>query len=117
MTSMRILIVEDEPIVAMLLEDYLLELGHQVVGPVSTVAAALALVEAQPFDLAVLDVNINGERSDAVAAALDALDRPYMFATGYGRQGLDEGVGRIVLQKPYRLEQIAEALDAIAARG
>ena len=117
MPSLRILIVEDEPIVAMLLEDYLIELGHQVIGPVSTVAAALDLVEAQPFDLAVLDVNINGERSDPVATALDGLGRPYLFATGYGRQGLDDGDGRIVLQKPYRLEQIAEALDAIAARG
>jgi len=107
---MRVLVVEDEPIVAMLLEDYLIELGHDVVGPVSTVADALAHIAGAPFDFAVLDINLSGERSDAVAAALDAIRRPYIFATGYGRHGLPEGSDRIVLQKPYRLDQIADAL-------
>jgi len=114
--TMRVLVVEDEPIVAMLLEDYLIELGHHVVGPVSTVSDALARIAGDPFDFAVLDVNLGGERSDAVAAALDAIGRPYIFATGYGRQGLGDENERIVLQKPYRLEQIADALArAIAA--
>lgn len=107
---MRVLVVEDEPIVAMLLEDYLVELGHDVVGPVSSVADALARIAGEPFDFAVLDINLGGERSDAVAAALDAAGLPYIFATGYGRHGLPDGSDRIVLQKPYRLDQIADAL-------
>ena len=114
---MRVLVVEDEPIVAMLLEDYLIELGHQVVGPVSTVADALALIAADAFDFAVLDVNLGGERSDAVAAALGAIGRPYIFATGYGRQGLEDDEHRIVLEKPYRMDQIAAALARAIAGG
>ncbi|WP_369412086.1 response regulator [Hephaestia mangrovi] len=108
--TIRVLVVEDEPIVAMLLEDYLIELGHCVVGPVSTVRGALEQVAEGQFDLAVLDVNLGGERSDTVAAALDEIGRPYIFATGYGRQGLGEQDTRIVLQKPYQIGQIADAL-------
>jgi CheY-like chemotaxis protein len=107
---MRVLVVEDEPIVAMLLEDYLIELGHEVVGPVSTVVDALSRIAAEPFEFAVLDINLGGERSDAVAEALDAAGLPYIFATGYGRQGVADDSDRIVLQKPYRLDQIADAL-------
>jgi CheY-like chemotaxis protein len=114
---MRVLLVEDEPLVAMLLEDYVVDLGHIVVGPVATVAEALACVAAGGFDVAVLDLNLGGERSDAVAAALDAIGRPYVFATGYGRHGLAEGDDRVVLQKPYGRDQIAEALARVTARG
>lgn len=112
-----ILVVEDEPLVAMMVEDMLLELGAQVVGPASTLAQALALAESGDFDAALLDVNLNGERSDPVAALLRGRNIPYVFATGYGAHDRLEG-GAETLQKPYRQEQVAAALArALPAKG
>lgn len=107
----RILIVEDEPIVALLLEDMLTELGACAVGPAADVAGALAILEAQAVDAAVLDVNLGHERSDLVVDRLVERGTPFIFATGYGREHLAPHVAR-VLVKPYRLEQLEEALSA-----
>jgi CheY-like chemotaxis protein len=108
--GLRILIVEDESMVAMLLEEIVDELGYTVVGPVARVAPALELLDAGEIDGALLDVNLDGERSYPIADALDQLGRPYVFCTGYGLAGLDEAYrDRPVLQKPFtrdRLEQV-----------
>ncbi|HEX8643104.1 MAG TPA: response regulator [Allosphingosinicella sp.] len=112
----RILVVEDEPIVAISLQDMLGDLGYDVVGPAFRVAAALALTEAEAetIDAAILDVNMAGEDSYAVAYALKARDIPYLFATGYGRQGLEPGHEDVpVLQKPYRESQVKAALKEL----
>lgn len=118
LTGLRILVVEDEPIVAMMLEDMLAELGAVAVGPAGTVRQALELAEAGGFDAALLDVNLNGVRSDAVADTLRAQGMPFVVATGYG-VGEDVGFGgAILLQKPYRLDEMAEAVrQAMAAAG
>ena len=107
----RVLIVEDEPIVAMAIEDMLSDLGCEVVGPASHLAQAEALAGTEALDAAVLDININSGRSYAVADMLHARGVPYVFATGYGADGIEQD-GRTVpvLQKPYRQEQVAASL-------
>jgi CheY-like chemotaxis protein len=110
----RILVVEDEPIVAISLQDMLEELGYSVVGPAFRLAAALALAESEAFDVAILDVNMGDGESYPVAALLRARGVPYVFATGYGREGLEPGHDQIpVLRKPYHESQLAAALEAL----
>ncbi|MGJ3648717.1 response regulator [Sphingomonas sp. GlSt437] len=112
----RILIVEDEPLIAMMIEDFLVELGHQHVGTADTVAEALAYV-GSGVDAAILDVNLRGgEKSWPIADALSDAGRPFLFASGG-----DEGViperhrGRPILVKPFTMEAIARALDHLQA--
>ena len=110
LTGKRILLVEDEFIVAAMAEDMLAELGATVVGPANTIAAALRLVEAGSIDAAVLDVNMDGKRIDPVAEALSARSIPIVFATGYGDGALGRAQEAPVLDKPYTQEQLADAL-------
>ncbi|MEA3041708.1 MAG: hypothetical protein QOC65_1197 [Sphingomonadales bacterium] len=110
----RILIVEDEPIVAIALQDMLEDLGYEVAGPAFRVAAALTLAEQGGFDAAILDVNMGDGESYGVADRLKAAGIPYLFATGYGREGLAAGhQDALVLRKPYRDADVAAALTAL----
>lgn len=114
--SQRILVVEDEWLVATLLEDMLAELGHVVVGPVATLADAMAAVQQSGFDLALLDMNLNGQRATTVADSLADRGIPFACTTGYGRGDLDERFrGRPILHKPFELKDlegvIAQALS------
>ena len=97
----RILLVEDEPIVAMMAADIIEELGATVVGPAMTLAAALSLSQTAEIDAAVLDINLNGLRSDPAAEALARRRIPFVFATGYGAPGAGAASGAPVLDKPY----------------
>jgi CheY-like chemotaxis protein len=111
--SPRILVVEDETMVAMLLEDILEELGCTVIGPAVRVTEALEMLEAEPVDGALLDVNLLGETSYRIADALAQRDCPFVFTTGYGAAGLDEAYrDRPVLQKPFTRDRLAETLAA-----
>lgn len=103
----RVLVVEDEPVIAMTIEDMLMDLGYDVVGPASSLAAAQTLAEAEALDAAILDININGGRSYVIADELRRRGVPFAFATGYGEEGIENGGGGApVLQKPYRQEQV-----------
>jgi DNA-binding NtrC family response regulator len=82
----RVLIVEDEMLVAMELESLLEEQGCDVVGPAPTVARALALLDRERPDAAILDVNLDGQTAIPVAAALNAQGIPFLLATGYGNE-------------------------------
>jgi CheY-like chemotaxis protein len=109
--GLRVLLVEDEAMVAMMIEDMLCDLGCQVIGPVSRVASALDLLEDEPVDAAVLDVNLGGEAVFPVADRLAAAGVPFVFSTGYGLAGLDpRHADRPVLQKPYSRERLGAAL-------
>jgi two-component SAPR family response regulator len=101
--GLRLLVVEDEALVAMLIEDILLDLDCVVIGPVGTVAQALALLHVEEIDGALLDVNLGGgERSYPVADALAARDVPFIFVTGYGETGVERRYAPVtVLQKPF----------------
>ena len=111
----RILLVEDEPLIAMMLEDFLDLLGKTLAGTADAVAPALALVEAGGIDAAILDVNLRGgEQSWPVADALAARGIPFLFATGGTQDGLiDAHRERPTLAKPFTMDGVARALDAL----
>lgn len=109
--SFRILLVEDEPLVAMAVEDALLSQGMTVIGPAATVAAALGCIASNEFDGALLDVNLRGEKIDAVADALAARGIPFVFTTGDGTYGLPAAHrNRPMLTKPFRDADLADAI-------
>lgn len=109
--NLRVLVVEDEGLVALLLEDMLHDLGMSVSGVARRVDQALALIEKGGIDAAILDVNLSGERSYPVADALRAKGVPYVFATGYGSAALENGYASDkVVPKPYSSSDIAAAL-------
>jgi DNA-binding response OmpR family regulator len=107
----RILLVEDEPIIALMLEDMLGDMGIEVVGPASTLEQALVFADDPALDAAILDVNLNGQQSHPVAERLKARGIPFLFATGYGSVGLDDMESSRVIHKPYRQERISAALE------
>jgi CheY-like chemotaxis protein len=106
----RILVVEDEALIAVMVEDMLAELGSIVVGPAASIETALALAKSEAIDAAVLDVNVRGERIDPVADALFARGVPVLFATGYGEVRLSCGARATVIDKPYTQEKLALGL-------
>jgi CheY-like chemotaxis protein len=110
----RVLVVEDEMMIAMLVEDMLAELGCAVVGPAHALAEALDLARSEVgLDAALLDVNLGGQPVFAVADALREKGVPAIFSTGYGDAGLREvDRGAQVLQKPFRAGDLARALTA-----
>jgi CheY-like chemotaxis protein len=111
LTGRRILVVEDEALVAMLVEDALLDAGCEVIGPVATVAEALALLAGTRPEAAVLDLNLAGETSTPVADALAGLGVPFVVATGYGAAGLPAEHRDVpVLAKPYDPAELTAAL-------
>jgi DNA-binding response OmpR family regulator len=105
----RILLVEDEPIIALMLEDMLGDMGIEVVGPASTLEQALVFADDPALDAAILDVNLNGQQSHPVAERLKARGIPFLFATGYG--SLDDMDSSRVIHKPYRQERVSAALE------
>ena len=109
----RVLVVEDELMISMLVEDMLSDLGCSVVGPAHELAAALALANGpEGIDAALLDVNLAGQSVFPVADALRARGVPSIFSTGYGEAGLrDVDRGAPVLQKPFRAGDLARALQ------
>jgi CheY-like chemotaxis protein len=112
----RVLLVEDEAIVARMVEDMLTELGASVVGPVSTVAKALAVATGEALDAAVLDVNVRGEMIDSVAALLEGRGVPLVLATGYGIAAQAKRPGVEIIDKPYTRDRLERAL-ALAFAG
>jgi DNA-binding NarL/FixJ family response regulator len=96
----------------------LTDLGYVVIGPAATVGQALALVEAEAIDAAVLDINLNGELSYAVADALAARGAPYVFVSGYDCNSIPEGYRTApFLQKPLRLAELGEAVGRVLTGG
>lgn len=109
----RILIVEDEPFIALTLEAMMSELGFEVAGCAAKVSTALELISREQIDGAILDVNLGSQRIDPVADVLANLACPFFFTTGYGISGVPvRHAGRVVLQKPFGMEQLASAMCA-----
>lgn len=112
----KVLLVEDELLVAMLIEDMLAEMGFEVIGPAARLERALTLARDQEFDVAVLDVNLASERSFPVADLLRQRGIPFVFATGYGAHGVHERFADVpVLQKPFEAHQLERTLRAVLA--
>jgi CheY-like chemotaxis protein len=117
LAGLRVMIVEDEFLIAMLLEDLLGELGCVLAGLASKPVQALELIESVPMDMAVLDVNLEGTDSFGIAAALRDKGIPFIFATGYGGSRVrPEFSSYPVIQKPYRLEELSHALGRLVAQ-
>ena len=113
MPSRNILIVEDEPLIAMMLEDVLETLGHRVVGTCDSVETALERVEAGGFDLAIIDVQLkDGQRVWPVADRLADTDTPFILATGgHVEPPPERHADAPVLSKPYTMDAIAPAVE------
>ena len=114
----RVLVVEDEMLVALLVQDMLTDLGCVVIGPAATVDEALSLIAAQLPDAAVLDVNLGGQMSYPVADVLLARNVPFVFSTGYASSRLQEGYRMLpALQKPYHMTELRDAIVEVLAQG
>ncbi len=107
----RVLVVEDESLVAMLLETILEDMGCEPVGPAATVEEGLTLAAGERIDAALLDVNVAGRQVFPIAEALRERGVPFVFSTGYGEGGLpDEWRGQPTLQKPFTEAAVRDAL-------
>ena len=107
MAGLRILLVEDEAMVAMIIEDTLNDLGCEVVGPMASIEQGLKAAASERVDGAFLDVNLRGKLVYPVAEALAARGVPFAFVTGYGEQGIDERFRSApVLTKPFMPETV-----------
>ncbi|WP_106640560.1 response regulator [Allosphingosinicella vermicomposti] len=107
----KVLIVEDEMLVAMNIEDMLTDIGYEVAGIANRLDAGIDLARTANFDIAMLDVNLAGDLSFPIADILEERGIPYLFATGYGRKGVKEDYGAApVLQKPFRARDLEEAI-------
>ena len=114
LNGLKVLVVEDEMLVSMLVEDMLADLGCTVVGPAAEIDEAMTLAQSADIDLALLDVNLGGKPIFPVADALKARGVPFAFASGYGEAGLSEDHrGASVLQKPFREADLAKALRGL----
>jgi CheY-like chemotaxis protein len=117
LAGLRVLVVEDEMMVSMLIEDMLDDLGCKVIGPASRLEEAIELANTVEIDCAVLDVNLGGQPIFPLADILRAKGRPFAFATGYGDAGLREADrGSPVLQKPFREGDLARVLGELRAK-
>ncbi|OAB54263.1 response regulator [Pseudomonas thivervalensis] len=107
----RVLVVEDEGAIALLIEEMLEEFGCEVVASVARLAAACEIAGSVQVDLAILDVNLAGERVFPVADILRNRQIPFLFSTGYGASGLPvEYAGRPVLHKPFSESELQQKI-------
>lgn len=87
---LSVFLVEDETLIQMMIAEMIEELGHTVTAQASDLTQALSLAQTADFDVAILDVNLSGQRIDPVAEALSQRNLPFIFASGYGKGGLTE---------------------------
>jgi DNA-binding NarL/FixJ family response regulator len=114
---LRVLLIEDQMIVAMQIEDMLRAAGCEVVGPVGTLHAAIELAHEAALDAAVLDVNLDGEKVYPAAEELQTRGIPFIFATGYGDSTLPEKWrDQPRVSKPFGREALEQALSSVASR-
>ena len=113
----RVLVVEDEPMIRLLLDDRLSDLGYTMAAEAGRLDEALSVASRGQFDVAILDVNLNGQPITPVVDVLVSRGVPFVFVSGYARRGIPEGLGQIpLLQKPFQVEGLARALAAVAAK-
>lgn len=111
--GLRVLVIEDEAMVAFFIEDMLTEMGHEVGAVASRMQQALDIARTGTFDLAIVDVNLDGQPSYPIAEVLRERRIPFVFATGYGAKGLDaQFAGTPILAKPFVMADLQKLLPA-----
>ena len=112
-----VFLVEDEVMIRMMVADMLEELGYRVVAEAGEIGEAMKLAQTAEFDIAILDVNVNGKVISPVAELIKSRNLPFIFPTGYGSSGLPEEYrDRPALQKPFQLDALGKTIEA-ALRG
>jgi DNA-binding NtrC family response regulator len=112
----KILIVDDEPLITALMEDWLSELGHEVIGPAHNLARALALADSD-IDAAIVDVTLGKDNSYPLVDVLIGRDLPFALATGHGQDGIDpKHRGRSILRKPFDFATFHRTIDELVAK-
>jgi DNA-binding response OmpR family regulator len=112
--AIRVLIVEDEPMIALSIEDVLIDAGFEIAGVVSKLEKALGLIESGACDAAIVDANLAGLSASPVAIALTALGLPFIVLSGYSREQMQGAfAGACFLQKPCRPELLIETLNTM----
>jgi CheY-like chemotaxis protein len=109
LTGKRVFVVEDEPLILMALEDMLEDMGCTLAGSASSLADAVQMAEAVECDVAILDLNLNGEDSSPVCDILRERNISFILATGFGAVGDEDAT---ILGKPYNSDALAKALTA-----
>ncbi|EKS38110.1 hypothetical protein HMPREF9695_01950 [Afipia broomeae ATCC 49717] len=100
--------------IRMMVADMLEELGYTIAAEAGDIDEGVRLVQATDFDIAILDVNVNGKVITPVAEAVQMSGKPFVFATGYGAQGLPEKFrDRPTLQKPFQIETLARTIETV----
>ena len=113
----RILIVDDEPLIAFGLEEILIDAGFKVAAVASKIDKALALIESDGCDAAIVDANLAGVSSSPLAAALKARDLPFIVLSGYSASQIQRDFpGALFIKKPYRPAQLIEAVNKLLLR-
>ena len=115
--NLRVLLIEDEVVIAMTAEDMLEEMGCRVAAQASSFSDAMAQAVAGDFDLALLDINLNGTMSLPIAHKLRETGKPFIFTTGYGNVGIEDEFGDVtVVTKPYTSRTLGNAIREATAR-
>ncbi len=116
MAMVRILIVEDEPIVALNYAAILKEAGYEIVGPIGTINEGLSVIETQDVDGAVLDINLGGASVDSIVTALNARRVPYVFVSGFRAWSHPYRNGATFVEKPCTATELLQAVAALTPR-
>jgi CheY-like chemotaxis protein len=115
--QVSVLLVEDEALIRMMIAGMVEELGHTVIAEAGNMTEALALARTADFEIAVLDINVGGERIEPVADVIAGRNLPFIFASGYGAAGAPEKFrDRPTLQKPFLIERLGKAIEETLGR-
>jgi CheY-like chemotaxis protein len=110
--QVSVFLVEDETLIRMMIAGMIEELGHTVVAEAANIANAMRLAETADFEIAILDINVGGDRIEPVAEIIDGRHLPFVFASGYGAAGLPARFhNRPVLQKPFLADRLEQAIQ------
>ncbi len=117
--ALRVLVIEDEMTIALSIEDMLVELGYDVIDLAMRLPQGLALARSAEFDLAILDVNLDGRMSFPIADILNDRGVPYLFITGYGSAGIDPAYqrNRVIIKKPFDLADLRSGINRLLSHG